>query len=236
MSESGNVTRSKIDACLPAQAICDLHVEYSAETDLLAFRQRLVRILARFERGRAVSAKPPKKVQRLQLSKFEKAASNLSGVSEEFRSYMFESIAFQMEMDAFDDWSESDDFWSDKGLETTPNSKEIERFLERIHRASKQILAGLDAKFEVSNGDEPEVGKGPFRTPLDQLITDIQGTIYGLKSTENNSACYYDAVSDSYSGHLYDFTKKLLDMYDEKSYFSDLALGKRIVRALKKDG
>ncbi|KKK97311.1 hypothetical protein LCGC14_2654010 [marine sediment metagenome] len=235
MSESGSVTRSKIDACLPTQAICDLHVEYSAEADLFAFRQRLVHILMRFERGRALSVKPPKKVQRLQLSKFEKKASQLNGITEEFRSYIFESLAFQMEMDAFDDWLENNDFWSDKDPETAPTTKEIERFLERIHRASKQILADLDAKFEASIGGEREVDKGPFRTPLDQLIADIQGTMHGLKRTQNSSACYYDAATDSYRGHLYDFTKKLLDAYDKKAYFSDLALGKRIVRALKKD-
>ena len=226
--KTGSHSRDSVDNLLQDRTVVDLYGRFLVKSDLSVFRDRLIHILYRFERGALSRHKPSKKEQRAELAKLEKAASNLVGMSER----MLEDLIVEMEFCAFDKFLEtSTGINSEQGPVPVPNIEEVKQFTNVLHHAFQQLL--IEAEQKPMRMEELVPKTTP--SPLDQLIRDVEGTMFGLPCTEDTAACYYDAVSEEYTGHLFEFTKILLDGYNPKTYHSDVALGKRIVRVLTKD-
>ncbi|UXX82213.1 hypothetical protein [Roseovarius pelagicus] len=229
------IDRSEVSARLSGEVVSKLHDRFSFSTDLGDFRERLVHILSRFERRRSIAHQPLKKVRRKLFMNVEKATSQLLETPEDLSAYLLENLVYQMKYDALDDWLKSTSSIFDTDPPPSPTLDETERFLKLLHRASKQMLVDLDFKPESNPEEEVETNQAYSRAPLDDLITDVQGTLQHHNSGKNSATCYYNAIKGEYCGALYEFTKLLLDSYAPDSYFSNAALGKRITRVLKKD-
>ncbi|WP_377509679.1 hypothetical protein [Octadecabacter sp. R77987] len=96
-----------------------------------------------------------------------------------------------------------------------------------------QISHALDAVMDLRKvqADDP---KRTINTPLDHLIQDLTMDFEKRTDRKAYQCCYYDPRTDNYSGQYYDFIEFILDHFAPRSYHSQVALGKRIVRALGK--
>ncbi len=234
-SEKEALSRGDVEERLTEATVQRLFHQFEATTDFYIFRERLVHILYRYECGIFIGSSQPQKEVKKLLNRAARTASKLLNVLDEIDRKTHIELNSQIEFDSYREWQDQHaDIFADRSI-SAPTTDEIEQSLKRLIHACQPETAGTDPRSETTAGDETDDQKPWNRTALDQLIVDINGTLRHHIGFSGIAGCYYDAVNDDYRGLLFEFTVILLDEYAPKSYFSRGALGKRIVRVLKKD-
>lgn len=229
-----HVGRKDVETRLSDETVQALYDKLEVHTELGVFRDRLVHILFGFEKDLEFEQSHSKKENKRQLEKVNKAAIRLIGAIDGLSNHARETLNYDLEFDHWQSWVEENGSIFGDYVSEAPTVHEMQKKLEKIvshtHPEKEQ-----DTTADAEGSGSDDYYKPPKRTALDQLIIDVEGTLFSHVVYTEKGLCYYSAVDDDYRGQLFEFTVELLDSYAPNSYFSRGALGQRIIRVLKKD-
>ncbi|MBU2982142.1 hypothetical protein KO498_09995 [Lentibacter algarum] len=170
---------------------------------------------------------PEKKVFRRELETLGRTASAFVSAIENLNDASLEDAQ---------DWLEEPEFLEWMALHPDAENDPVSKVI-RFDALKMHILEiGKWSQIELDKiNRQPAVKDRSLGSSLNQLLVQLAAIFEQYNSISAKSACYYDAESEGYKGRFYDFALEFLDACSPDSYFSHVALGKRICRILAKD-
>ncbi|WP_270729588.1 hypothetical protein [Shimia sp. Alg240-R146] len=188
-------------------------------------RLQLGKILGRYQASAKRAHEPPpapqtKDLERLKIA-VDRTISAFDALSDKNLSEIDDAILYRDPFNHRFDFNEQLDYWE-------KNNGTSELTINKLKQVSHALKAVKAKRIEHAKEFKPT-----RNTPLDRLIQDLVMDFESGRGKKAKSSCYYDTRRDSYAGQFFDFVIFILESFAPRSYHSQVALGKRIERALK---
>lgn len=221
--------RQAVSKALSQALVQRLYSQAEMNSDIESFRERLVHILYRYERNRPRRPRSTRKTHRTDLERLEKALVRLMDMIDIAHQDTLTGIGGQLADQDLEKQSHLP-LEEMRFQEFGPWAETTESF-ENRYTAIAQLLRAI--KHELSAQKTFTGSRRSSSNPaLDQLIIDLAATYEIGTGKTPASHCYYIPSIDTYGGGFFEFTITLLESHASDSFFSRLALGKRIQRVL----
>ncbi|MDA5092479.1 hypothetical protein O2N63_00045 [Aliiroseovarius sp. KMU-50] len=195
------------------------------ETDDDSLRHRLGKDLRRYQAAVRQAYEPVNPSQIRELRSLQKAAERFSKAIEKLNERnVFDidyAIQYRPPFNGKFNFPEQEDYWEANGNST-----------QRAQNLAKMISWSIDRVFDERE-EEKSPTKRTLNTPLDHLIQDLTTAFRNGTGESPKRHCHYHPIEEAYTGRYFDFVLIILKAFAVKSFHSEVALGKRIVRVLR---